>query len=307
MKIANDVTELIGNTPLVRLNKVTKGCESEVVAKCEFFNPMSSVKDRPALYMINEAEKSGLLTKETVIIEPTSGNTGIGLALIAAVRGYKLLLTMPDSMSLERRNLLKALGATLELTPGHLGMKGAIQKAEELASTFPKAFIPQQFKNKANPQAHRETTAEEIWRDTDGQVDILVAGVGTGGSITGISEILKSRNPLFKSIAVEPADSPVLSGGTPGPHMIQGIGAGFVPDNLNRSMVDEIITVNNEEALSMARRLAKEEGLFVGISAGANVHATIQVAKRPENKGKRIVTILCDGGERYLSTILFSN
>lgn len=307
MRIANNILELIGKTPLLRLNQVTKDCHAEVLVKCEFLNPMNSVKDRPALYMIDLAEKQGLLKPDTVIIEPTSGNTGIGLALVAAVKKYSLILTMPDSMSLERRNLLKAFGARLELTPGHLGMRGAIQKAEELLKEVPNSVILQQFMNDANPQSHRETTAEEIWSDTEGKLDIFLAGVGTGGTITGVSEVLKKRLPSLKSIAVEPAASPVISGGSPGPHMIQGIGAGFIPKNLNKSLLDEVITVENEQALLMSRRLVKEEGLFVGISAGANVFAALEVAKRPENKGKRIVTIACDFGERYLSTVLFSS
>ena len=307
MGIANNMLELIGKTPLLRLNHVTKDCHAEVLVKCEFLNPMNSVKDRPALYMINLAEKQGLLKPNTVFIEPTSGNTGIGLALVAAVKKYSLILTMPDSMSLERRNLLKAFGARLELTPGHLGMRGAIQKAEELLKEVPNSVILQQFMNDANPQSHRETTAEEIWSDTEGKLDIFLAGVGTGGTITGVSEVLKKRLPSLKSIAVEPAASPVISGGSPGPHMIQGIGAGFIPKNLNKSLLDEVITVENEQALLMSRRLVKEEGLFVGISAGANVFAALEVAKRPENKGKRIVTIACDFGERYLSTVLFSS
>jgi len=307
MGIANNMLELIGKTPLLRLNQVTQDCHAEVLVKCEFLNPMNSVKDRPALYMINLAEKQGLLKPDTVIIEPTSGNTGIGLALVAAVKKYSLILTMPDSMSLERRNLLKAFGARLELTPGHLGMRGAIQKAEELLKEIPNSVILQQFMNDANPQSHRETTAEEIWSDTEGKLDIFLAGVGTGGTITGVSEVLKKRLPSLKSIAIEPAASPVISGGSPGPHMIQGIGAGFIPKNLNKSLLDEVITVENEQALLMSRRLVKEEGLFVGISAGANVFAALEVAKRPENKGKRIVTIACDFGERYLSTVLFSS
>jgi cysteine synthase A len=305
MKIAENLTELIGNTPLVKMNRVTDGAPATVVGKCEFFNPCASVKDRPGLAMIEAAEKAGLLDKDTTIIEPTSGNTGIALAFVAAVKGYKVVLTMPESMSLERRQLLKAFGAQIELTPAHLGMRGAIEKAEELAKTLGKTFIPQQFNNAANPAIHKATTAEEIWRDTDGQIDILVAGVGTGGTISGVGEFLKQKNPNIKVIAVEPQDSPVISGGQPGPHMIQGIGAGFIPNNLNRSVVDEIITVSNDDALTMGRRLAQEEGILSGISSGANIWAASQVAHRPENKGKLIVTILCDFGERYLSTTLY--
>jgi len=305
MKIAENVIELIGNTPLVKLNKVTDGCVATVVGKCEFANPSASVKDRAASAMIDAAEKAGRINKDTIIIEPTSGNTGIGIAFVAAVKGYKVVLTMPESMSLERRTLLKALGAELELTPAHLGMKGAIERAQELAKENGNAFIPQQFENPANPGIHMLTTAEEIWNDTDGNVDIFVAGVGTGGTITGVSESLKSKKESLVSVAVEPKDSPVISGGEPGPHMIQGIGAGFIPGNLDTDLVDEIIQMDNEAAIEMSRRLAKEEGLFVGISAGANVAAAIEVAKRPENAGKLIVTVLCDTGERYLSTLLF--
>ena len=305
MNIAQDLTALIGNTPLVKLNRVVENAPATIAAKCEFFNPCGSVKDRPGLAMIEAAEKAGLINTDTTIIEPTSGNTGIALAFVAAVKGYKVILTMPESMSLERRQLLKALGAHIELTPAHLGMKGAIEKAEELAKTMPHAFIPQQFNNAANPQTHRDTTAQEIWRDTDGKIDIFIAGVGTGGTITGVGEVLKANNPAIKIIAVEPQDSAVLSGGQPGPHMIQGIGAGFVPNNLNKNVIDEVIQVTNDDAIQMGRRLAKEEGILSGISSGANVWAAIQVANRTENKGKLIVTILCDFGERYLSTILY--
>jgi cysteine synthase A len=304
-RIYDNITQTVGNTPLVRLNRVTRDSVAQVVAKCESFNPLSSVKDRIGLNMIERAEKEGLLTSESVIIEPTSGNTGIALAFVAAARGYRIILTMPETMSLERRKLLRILGAELVLTPGPEGIKGAIRKAEELARDIPHSFMPQQFKNSANPDSHRRTTAEEIWRDTDGKVDILVAGVGTGGTITGVAEAIKSRNPDFKAIAVEPKDSPVLSGGKPGPHKIQGIGAGFIPDVLNTKIIDEIIQVANDDAFETARRLAREEGLLCGISAGANAWAALQVARRPENKGKLIVFILCDTGERYLSTPLF--
>ena len=305
VRIYEDITQTIGNTPLVRLNRITRECVAQVVAKCESFNPLSSVKDRIGLNMIERAEREGLLTRDTVIIEPTSGNTGIALAFVAAARGYRIILTMPETMSVERQRLLHMLGAELVLTPGPEGMKGAIKKAEKLASDTPHSFMPQQFKNPANPDAHRRTTAEEIWRDTDGKVDILVAGVGTGGTISGVSEAIKSRKPTFKAIAVEPKDSPVLSGGKPGPHKIQGIGAGFIPDVLNTGIIDEIIQVTNDNAFETARRLAREEGLLCGISAGANAWAALQVATRPENKGKLIVFILCDTGERYLSTPLF--
>jgi len=307
VKVANDVTELIGNTPLVRLHRVTEGAVAPVVAKLEFYNPAHSVKDRIALAMIDAAEKAGKIKRDTIILEPTSGNTGIGLAMVCAARGYKCMVTMPDTVSKERRMLLRAYGAELILTPGSEGMTGAIKKAEELAASDSRYFIPQQFKNPANPDIHRQTTAEEIWRDTDGAVDILVSGIGTGGTITGVGEAIKARKPSFKAIAVEPDASAVLSGGQKGPHPIQGIGAGFIPDVLNTKIYDEVIRVKNDDAFEIARRMAKEEGLLVGISSGAATWAAIQVARRPENRGKLIVVIIPSFGERYLSTPLFAN
>lgn len=304
MKYANDVTELIGNTPLIKLKKASLS-GATVLGKCEFLNPTHSVKDRIGFNMINEALIDGLINKDTTIIEPTSGNTGIALASVCAAKGIKLILTMPSSMSLERRRLLKALGAKLVLTEPEKGMKGAVEKAIELSKTIDNSFIPQQFQNKANPSIHRVTTAQEILKDTDGKIDFLVAAIGTGGSITGIGEVLKQYNPNIKVIAVEPIASPVLSGGNPGAHKIQGIGAGFVPDVLNTKVYDEIITISNEDAIETSRNLAKEEGLLVGISAGANVFVASLIANRPENKDKTIVTILCDTGERYLSTVLY--
>lgn len=306
-KIAKNLTELIGNTPLLELTNYNKkqNLSAAVVAKLESFNPLGSVKDRVGYAMIHDAEETGLINNETVIIEPTSGNTGIGLAFVAAAKGYRLILTMPDTMSMERRNVLKALGAELVLTPGDKGMKGAIKKAEDLAAENPNSYIPQQFKNLSNPEIHRRTTAEEIWRDTDGQVDIFVAGVGTGGTVTGVGEVLKKRKPGVKIVAVEPFDSQVLSGGNPGPHKIQGIGAGFVPEILDTSVIDEIIPVKNETAFGAAREVARTEGLLVGISSGAALAAATQLALRPENAGKTIVVLLPDTGERYLSTALF--
>ncbi len=306
MKIANDVTELIGNTPLVRIRKLTQGCVAEVVAKLEFYNPAHSVKDRIGVAMIEAAEKGGLIKPDTIILEPTSGNTGIALAFVCAARGYRCTLIMPETMSKERRMLLRAYGAELILTPGSEGMPGAIRKAEEMAAADSRYFIPQQFQNPANPEIHRRTTAEEIWRDTDGKVDFVVSGIGTGGTITGVGEVIKARKPSFQTIAVEPDASPVLSGGQKGPHPIQGIGAGFVPEVLNTKIYDEVIRVKNEDAFETARRMAREEGLLVGISAGAATWAAIQVARRPENEGKLIVIIIPSFGERYLSTALFA-
>lgn len=304
-RIAEDITELIGRTPLVKLSRIGRDLRGVLVAKLESFNPCSSVKDRIGLSMIEAAENEGLIGEQTIILEPTSGNTGISLAFVCAAKGYKLTLTMPDTMSVERRNLLRIFGAELVLTPGSEGMPGAIRKAEEIAATNPNYFIPQQFNNPANPTIHRKTTALEIWDDTGGEVDILVSGVGTGGTITGVAEVIKQRKPTFKAIAVEPQDSPVLSGGQPGSHKIQGIGAGFVPEVLRQELVDEIIQVRNEDAGILARRLAREEGILVGISSGAALWAAIEVAKRPESEGKLIVVVLPDTGERYLSTWLF--
>ena len=309
-RLYNNIVETVGRTPLVRLNNITKDCQATIALKCEFFNPLGSVKDRIGMAMIEDAEARGLINKDTVIVEPTSGNTGIALAFVCAAKGYKLILTMPETMSLERRTLLAMLGADLVLTPGPKGMKGAIEKAGEIVDTTPNAWMPQQFNNPANPAVHERTTAEEIWDDTEGKVDILVSAVGTGGTISGTSRVIKSRRPGFLSIAVEPDASPVISQTmageplVPGPHKIQGAGAGFIPNNLDLKYVDQVVKVSNDEAFAMARRLAKEEGILVGISTGANVHAALQVAARPENKGKLIVTIACSTGERYLSTPL---
>ncbi|MEA3328165.1 MAG: cysteine synthase A [Candidatus Omnitrophota bacterium] len=304
-KIADDVTGLVGNTPMVKLNRVALGLKATIAAKLEFFNPLSSIKDRIGLSMIETAERDRLIKKDTIVLEPTSGNTGVALAFVCAVKGYRLVLTMPDTMSLEKRNLLKALGAELILTPGSEGMNGAVKKAEELAGSNPRYFVPQQFKNPANPEIHRKTTAEEIWNDTEGRVDVVVAGVGTGGTITGIAQLVKKRKPGVKIVAVEPAGSAVLSGWEPGPHKIQGIGAGFVPGVLKMDLVDQVVQVNNEDAAETARSLAKKEGLFAGISSGAAAWAAIQIAKKAENNNKLIVVIFPDTGERYLSTDLF--
>ena len=305
MKIGDNIRQAIGKTPLVRLNRIAAGLQAEVLAKLEFFNPLSSVKCRIGAAMIAAAEADGLVNVETTIVEPTSGNTGLALAFVCAAKGYPLVLTMPETMSIERRQLLLHLGACLELTPGSEGMPGAIAKARELVQSLPKAFMPDQFSNPANPEIHRQTTAEEIWRDTEGQVDLLVAGVGTGGTITGISEVIKARNTAFRSVAVEPAGSAVLSGGQKGPHKIQGIGAGFIPEILNTAIIDEVVTVTNAQALETARQLARLDGILAGISSGAAAWAALQVARRPENRGKRIVVILPDTGERYISTDLF--
>jgi cysteine synthase A len=307
MKIAKDVTELVGNTPLVRVNKLAEGCRAEIVLKLEFYNPLGSVKDRIGLAMIEAAEKSGRIGPDTIVLEPTSGNTGIALAFVCAVKGYPLTLVMPETMSVERRAILKALGAELVLTPGAKGMTGAVNKAMELANADDRYFIPQQFENPANPEIHRKTTAEEIWRDTDGKVDILISGVGTGGTITGVAEVIKKRKPEFKAIAVEPKNSPVLSGGQPGPHKIQGIGAGFIPAILDTDLIDEVIQVDDREAMDYSRRMMREEGILAGISSGAALLAALQVGRRPENARKLIVAIIPSTGERYLSTDLFAD
>jgi cysteine synthase A len=307
VRIANDVTELVGNTPLVRLRRLVAGCKADVVAKLEFYSPAHSVKDRIGVSMLDAAEKAGKIKPDTIILEPTSGNTGIGLAFACAARGYKLVLTMPDTMSKERRMILRAYGAEVIPTPGSEGMPGCLKRTEDLAASDPRYFIPQQFKNPANPEIHRKTTAEEIWRDTDGKADILVAGIGTGGTITGVGEVIKARKPAFSCVAVEPDASPVLSGGQRGPHPIQGIGAGFIPEVLNTKIYDEIIRVKNDDALAMARRAAREEGLLVGISSGAALWAAVEVARRSESAGKLIVVIIPDFGERYLSTALYAD
>lgn len=306
-KIYSDITETVGNTPLVQLKSVVKGLEAQVLVKLESFNPLSSIKDRIGVALIEDAEKKGLIKKGSVIVEPTSGNTGIALAFVGAAKGYRVILVMPDTMSVERRHLLKILGAEIVLTKGADGMKGAVDKATELAAKIENSFLPQQFQNSANPEIHRKTTAKEIWDDTDGKVDILVAGVGTGGTITGIAEVIKQKKPAFKAVAVEPIDSPVISGGKPGPHKIQGIGAGFIPDNLNTEIIDEVFKVSNEDAGEVSRLLAKHEGILVGISSGAALYAALEIAKRAENKGKVIVAVLPDTGERYLSTWLFGD
>jgi cysteine synthase A len=305
MRIYNDMTELVGATPMVWLSRVTEGCVARVAAKLESFNPCSSVKDRIGVAMIRAAERAGRIRPDTVVVEPTSGNTGVGLAFMCAVRGYKLMLTMPESMSVERRALLKGFGAQLVLTPAAQGMRGAVERAEELVKTLPDAFMPMQFANPVNPEIHAQTTGLEIWQDTDGEVDVFVAGVGTGGTLTGVARAIKPKKPGFQAVAVEPASSPVLSGGKPGLHAIQGIGAGFVPEVLDRSLIDEVFPVENEAAFAMARRLLREEGILCGISTGANAHAAIAIAKRPENAGKLVVFVVCDTGERYLSTPLF--
>jgi len=307
MTIHNNVSHIIGSTPLVKLNQLTKNIGAEVLVKMESMNPLASVKDRIGNAMITAAEDQGLINPDSVIVEPTSGNTGIALAFVCAAKGYRLILAMPETMSLERRSLLKHLGAELVLTPGPKGMKGAIARAHEILAETPGAYMPNQFGNPANPEIHRKTTAEEIWKDTDGQVDVFVSGVGTGGTITGVAEVIKARKPEFKAIAVEPADSPVLSGGQPGPHKIQGIGAGFVPDVLNTDIIDEIIKANADDAFETSRQLGSQEGILCGISAGANVWAALQVAARPENEGKKVVTVVCDTGERYLSTPLMTD